>query len=222
MIDFIELQKFGTIAAFKVLLVRFYRKNIAKIINEMNNDWLVTRKENLIDIMKSYAHTGNVVFYAQGISTSIVIFFQVVGNLPIFTSDMQVKFLNDSEEIVIYERMLPQRTKCLFRNISTTSYVLVYSLQSIQLICTALGNVGTDVFFFSLAMHVSGQLEILKQELEDFEGTDNSIANKLRIVTLSKRHKKLLDEAESLERTFNLILLVQLVINITGISLFGE
>lgn len=220
-IDFIELQKFGTIAALKVILVRYYRDNIARIITTMNDDWFVTRKEELIKIMRSYARTGNIVFYAQGISTSTVIFFQVVGNLPFFTPGVKLNTTNGTEEI-IFERMLPQRTKCLFMNVSSTSYALVYFLQSIQLICTGLGNVGTDIFFFSLAMHVSGQLEILKQELAEFQGLNNLNENKLRIVTLSKRHQKLLDDVQSLERTFNLIILVQLAINITGISLFGE
>ena len=218
-IDFIELQKFGTISALKVILVRFYRKNVARIISSANEDWSLIKNQKLVKIMRSYARTGNFVFYAQVISISTVVSLQVLGNLPFLTPGVQNNSTNNSD--LLFERMLPQRTKCLFKNVSTRFYILVYILQSIQLISTSFGNVGIDVFFFSLAMHVCGQLQILYQEMSDFEGGDDFKVNKLRIVSLTKRHQHLLDEAQSLEETFSSIVMLQLAINITGISLFG-
>lgn len=219
-IDLIEFQKFGIMSIFKITVLRFYGQNISRIIYSVKNDWTLTKTSKSLKIMRSYARIGIYLFYVQMSSAFTVVSFLIVANLPFFTSESKNDLIINSEE-AIYRRMLPQRTKCLFLNISTISYVLVYVLQSVQLALIGFINVGVDVFFFSLAMHISGQLEILYKEMSNFEENNNYNVDKRKIVSLCKRHWNLLEDAHVLEKTFSVIIMMQLAINITGISLFG-
>ena len=220
MIIFIELIKYGTTFALRVFFLQLYRKNLAVIVTSANADWSVTKKPKLLKIMRSYANLANYVFYTQLASGFIVVLIHIVGNLPFLQPDVESNSTNTADDI-LFERMLPQRTKCLFKDVSTTTYVFIYILQSFQMICIVFGTIGTDAFFFSLAMHICGQFEALRQEISDFEEGDDFIETKLRIVTLSKRHQHLLEVAKNLETTFNLIIVVQLVTNTAGICEFG-
>ena len=219
-IIFIEFIKYGSAFALRVFILRLYHKNLAVIITSANADWSVTKKPKLLAIMRSYAYLGKVVLYTQFTSGSIVVLIYIVGNLPFLQPGVQSNSTNTADDI-LFERMLPQRTNCLFKDVSTTTYVFIYILQSFQIICLIFGTIGIDAFFFSLAMHICGQFEALHQEISDFEEGDDFMETKSRIVTLSKRHQHLLEVAKNLETTFNLIIVVQLVTNTAGICEFG-
>ena len=220
-ITFIELQKFGTVAALKVLLFRFYRKNLADIIISATKDWCSSINPKFLGIMKGYESLGNTVFYAQAITNFVQLFFLMLGNLPTLAKSVRNNSTNTSNDIYD-ERVFLLGTKCLLGNYSTTTYLLIYILQLFQCYSTAFGNIGIDVFFFTLAMHICGQLEILYHEMSDFTLENNWKATKLRIVAFIKRHQHLLKEAQMLETTFSLAILIQVVINITGICSFGK
>ena len=215
-----EFIKYGSALALRVFILRLYHKNLAVIITSANVDWSVTKKSKFWAIMRSYAYLGKMVLYTQFTSGSIVVLLYVIGNLPFLQPGVQSNSTNTADDI-LFQRMFPQGTKCLFKDVSTTTYVLIYILQSFQIICLIFGTIATDAFFFSLAMHICGQFEVLRHEISDFEEGDDFMETKLRIVTLSKRHQHLLEVAKNLETTFNLIIAVQLVTNTAGICEFG-
>ena len=220
MIIFIEFIKYTSAFALRVLILRLYHKNLAVIITSANADWSVTKKPKFWAIMRSYAYLGNVVLYTQFTSGSIVVLIYIVGNLPFLQPGVQSNSTNTTDD-VLFERMFPQGTKCLFKDVSTTTYVFIYILQSFQIICLIFGTIAIDAFFFSLAMHICGQFETLREEISDFEEGDDFIETELRIVATIKRHQHLLKVAQHFETAFNLIIAVQLVTNIAGICEFG-
>lgn len=214
-IDLIVWQQCAVIASVKVIIIRFYHKNLSETITFINDDWLTLKESTLFEIMRSYASFGNFVCNAQLIFSCSELLFLMVKNLQ---TALQSNSITNSTEILFY-RPFPQGTKCLFLNVSTTSYIVLYIFQMIQCITTSIGNVGMDVFFFLLAIHVCAQLEILSQEIHNIKGDNFTVSN--QIATLSQRHQYLLSKAADLEETFNLIIMLQLAINIGAISLFG-
>lgn len=223
-VDFIEFQKLGTIAAIKVLSLRLHRKYLAKILSSVSDELNLMKEMKYRKIMKKYVSRGNFVFYAQSLSTATIISLEILSSLA-FSGEMENNnsLSNDSStNKIIIERGFPVRTKCLFMNVSTSSYLTISFVQSIQLISTAFGNVGMDIFFFNLSMLICGQLEILYEEISQFEGTIDVKETKLKIIELIKRHQLLWEEAQFLEKTFNLMILMQLVVNITGICSYGK
>ena len=190
-----------------------------QIITSVNEDWFSLRRQKFFGIMKSYANRGNFVFYCQLLNIFSAVYFIIIYNWPSLTPTIIYSNWNNSDAIV-FKRMFPLRTKCLFENISPTAYIFIYIVQILQLFSLAFGNAGIDIFFFSLAMHICGQLEILNQEVAEIGDGDLKIT-KLKIIALGKRYQHLLEDAKNLEKTFSAIILVQLLINVTGISSFG-
>ncbi|XP_033220132.1 odorant receptor 4-like [Belonocnema kinseyi] len=220
MITNIEMQKFGTVALLKPLLFRFYRKNLAYIIVSINEDRLSSMKTKYLRIMKGYASRGNTVLYAYAISNTLQLSMLFLVNFPTFPKNVKNNSTNNSYDIS-EERVLFLGTKSLLGDYSTTSYLLIYILQIVQCFSTALGNVGIDIFFFNLTMQICGQLEILFYEMSDLNLESNLKAIKCTIASLINRHQHLLKQVQILETTFNLVILTQLVINITGVCTFG-
>ncbi|XP_033219368.1 odorant receptor 13a-like [Belonocnema kinseyi] len=216
----IDLQKFGTLALIKVLIVRFYHRNLAFIIVSVNEDWLSSMKTKYLGIMKGYASRGNTVLYAYAIIDTLQLSMLFLINFPTFPKNVKNNSTNNSYDIS-EERVLFLGTKSLLGDYSTTSYLLIYILQIVQCFSTSFGNFGIDFFFFSLAMQICGQLEILFHDMSDFNLKSNLKATKYIIVSFIKRHQHLLKEVEILETTFNLIILTQLAVNISGICTYG-
>lgn len=220
-IDLIEMEKFGVIATLKVFLLRFYSKNVAQIISSVNNDSPLLKELKYRKIMKTYANIGNFVFYAQTFSTASIISLQVISSLSFFQPTIEINLHNNSQ-IIIYGRGFPLKTKYLFSDVSTISYILIIILQTIQLISTAFGNIGIDIFFFNLSMQICGRLEILCEQISQLQENNDFKVTKFRIIELVKRHQDLWIEAQTLEKTFNSTILMQLAINITGICAYGK
>lgn len=222
-IDFIEFQKLGTIAALKVLSLRFHRKYLAKILCTVSDDMSLIKEAKYKKIMMKYVRRGNFVFYVQSISTATIISLEILSSLALSSNEnINITINNISTNKIIINRGFPVQTKCLFMNVSTSSYLIISFTQSLQLITTAFGNVGIDIFFFNLSMLVSGQLEILYEEIAQFEEKFDVKEMKTNIIKLVEKHKLLWSEARCLDKTFNLMILLQLLVNITGICSYGN
>ncbi|XP_033219369.1 odorant receptor 22c-like [Belonocnema kinseyi] len=95
------------------------------------------------------------------------------------------------------------------------------NLVSVQLIYTTIGNCGTDVFFFGLAMHTCGQFEILRNDLTEFGMIGDGIQLRRSLHILIKRHKHLINLSQQLDDSFNGILLMQLFLSSLVIVVLG-
>lgn len=202
-----------------MISLRYYQKNVAEILSSINEDWRWLTKPKLRGFMITHTNLGNFVFYIQTISTTLIISLQIISSLSIFSSE---NVFRNNSDVISFEREFPIRTKCLFKNVSGTSYMLICIMQSIQLISTALGNVGIDIFFFNLSMQICGRLEILYEEMSELKGTTDEKETKFKMIALIERHRHLWKEAQAIEYIFNSMILMQLVINITGICAYGK
>lgn len=216
-VDLLLYLQSGTIATIKIIFIRYYKKNVLRIISTVNEDWTMMKDLSFVDIMKSYASYGNFIYKAQLIVMVSEISVLAISGLPMSFQNYSTDNANQS----IVHRSLPHGTKCVFVNLSNTMYIFIYIFQVIQCITTGLGNVGTDVFFFLLAMHICGQYDILCENICNIGGSRDYHSLRRRIINFSQKHQHLLKTTADLEETFCLIIMFQVVINISGLSLLG-
>nr|XP_012222767.1 PREDICTED: uncharacterized protein LOC105672429 [Linepithema humile] len=192
LVDHLMLIACGVLTILKVFLIRLHRDDLLK---------------NLCNAM---------------CSSYIVLIPLIAGSFLSFvtqpTSWNVTSNTRSEEETRVVE--LPQEMICPF-NAQIVCFG-IYILQTVQLISTSTGNVGTDVFVFAVCMHLCGQLEILASELLRFhEGKENNSWARAKMITLIDRHCLLLNLAKNISDTLDIILIVQLVVHASLICLIG-
>ncbi|XP_020296081.1 odorant receptor 85c-like [Pseudomyrmex gracilis] len=113
-------------------------------------------------------------------------------------------------------------TSCVFESVSNLQYALVTLYQVIQLFIAYAGNCCTEGMFVGVTLHLCGQLELL---MIGFRQIDRRRHEKTSLVEdLVVRHRELLGLAETIEDTYNIIILTQIftsaiLICVTGFGL---
>lgn len=102
-------------------------------------------------------------------------------------------------------------TYCVFGPLPLMRQACVLALQAAHIFVNAVAHCGNDGFFFSLTMHLCGQFEVLKMCLAEIEIGQS--AHRERIGMLVKQHCRLVVLANNLEQSFNMIMLVQLLMS---------
>nr|QNL14966.1 olfactory receptor 22 [Aulacocentrum confusum] len=214
LLDIFVLSVFSLLACIKGLIVRYHRDEVYCHVESAIEDWFdVAEKKNYRDIMTRHAKIGRIVCIslmapASGGTLSWIVFALP---LPIFAPE------NITEPL----RNFPMQTACTFEAIVQSNfYYVVFVVQIYQLVATCLGNCGNDVFFFGLAMHVCGQLEILADKFRSVrqQGVENQQQNFQMLV---RRHGHLIDLSVKLEKTFSLAILAQLIMSGVLICIMG-
>ena len=208
----------------KVVLLRVFDPKMLDIIKSAINDWSTVKTPQDREIMIRYAKRGRFVFMFHMGSAYATTMPMIIGALPFLAPKVNITGMNESEIAGILEPV-PIGTGCLFGNFAdhTIFYSFIFSLQAIMLLSTCTGNIGTDAYFFGIAMHMCGQFKLLGLELENFE-IDESVDEQTceeKLVKIIGRHVRLLDLAEYLEDSFNFIILVQISANGSQMCLMG-
>nr|AXM05141.1 odorant receptor [Campoletis chlorideae] len=238
MVNFLALVACSMIAFLKVMVLRMNRTKMELIIKSAVDDWSKIKDSSAREIMKKHAQSGRFVFIFQMVSAFLTVIPLTLAPLPFLVAlpaDLEGHFENSSSPqnfsnltSQLYEandvalpRSLPMGTGCFVHDISSTFYALIYILQVIQLMTTCAGNVGTDVYFFSITMHVCGQFELLKIQFENFGESSDFFTCRQEIRALVKRHNHLIQLSNNFEDTFNILVLAQLSANALHMSLLG-
>lgn len=106
----------------------------------------------------------------------------------------------------------------MFADCRDEIYGFLYVYESFMIMITAHGNVGCDVLFFILAMHLCGQIELLKTNMLEIGEEQEFTDWKRRIVGFIQRHSRLLEMAQALNVTLSGVLVMQLFLN-AGLNL---
>lgn len=109
---------------------------------------------------------------------------------------------------------------CVFGSLPLLQQICVLILQAMHIFVNAVAHCANDGLFFSLTMHLCGQFEVLKMNFNKFELQQFGCHKRLRF--LVKRHCQLLMLANDLEQTFNMIILVQLLMSALLICVEGK
>ncbi|THK32907.1 odorant receptor 29, partial [Diachasma alloeum] len=188
----------------KVTIIRAHNPRMHEIMMSAMQDWLCVKTADDNKKMRSCAKLGRSICLFQMIGAYVTAIPIILSG---FAGHSAVNTTNSTDSDI---KILPLGTVCLFQQMSSSFYTSVYIIQCIQLLITCTGNVGCDCYFFGVTMHLSGQIEKLTDDMERFgkEKEDTDCHEKL--VALVKRQNHLLELAENLETTFNIVILVEL------------
>jgi len=222
-IDHFILVACGTLTITKILLIRLHRDNLSKYMYNAASDWMyVAQQDHHREIMLRYANLGRFVFFFQMCSSYIVLTPLILEPLLSFVTVASLQNVTLSVNVLEQTRAvkLPQEMICPFDAELVCFGICI--VQIVQLIGTATGNVGSDVFLFGVCMHLCGQLEVLGLELLGFhEGKGGDHWSRSKMVALVERHCLLLNLARDIVDTLDVILIVQLIFHATLICLIG-
>ncbi|XP_043681811.1 odorant receptor Or2-like isoform X2 [Vespula pensylvanica] len=206
-LEFFGLTAGMTTGLTKLIFVKLHQQDLRKILLSAIKDWSSIAKDSSAkEIIWKYTHRGKMVCRVQMSLGLLIIASMIMDAVP--TSDFsQQDNITSSEENL---RQIPLRTMCLFGNMSMSTYWTVFVLQGVQLLNSIAVNMGNDVFFFAIAMHICGQLDALRIFCDNFKANDEK-DRVLKIEKFVRRHSHLLELAQRLENTFANILLVNLM-----------
>ncbi|XP_035733499.1 odorant receptor 22c-like [Vespa mandarinia] len=104
---------------------------------------------------------------------------------------------------------LPYKTRTMFdiRDIRVFIFLCIYQMLVVP--CIVLGFVGFDCLFANLAFHITAQFGILSSMLKEILNDSNAFQHNIKELLL--RHYVLIRQAKTLEDTFNVIILQQLI-----------
>ncbi|XP_043275199.1 uncharacterized protein [Venturia canescens] len=240
MVNFVALVACSIVALLKIMILQINRRKMELVIKSAVDDWSMIEESSSREIMKQHARTGRFVFIYQMASAVLTIVLMAWAALPFlaelpeslgdhFENSSATSFHNNSDLLshlheakeINLPRSLPMGTGCFVNDISSISYALIFIYQVIQLIITSAGNIGTDVYFFSICMHVCGQLELLKIKFENFGHDSDSRTCHEQVRAFVKRHNHLIELSNIFEDSFNILILAQLSANAFIMSLLG-
>ncbi|GAB1860150.1 Odorant receptor [Camponotus japonicus] len=215
-VDQFVLASCGILTIIKITLIRLHRDDLMKNLCNAADNWTCIARQEHRQVMLRYTNLGRFVFFFQMGSAYVVVAPLIVGSLLSLATSSSLQNVTTSEE----QMQLPQEMACP-SNVPVVCYGM-YLLQSVQLISTSTGNVGSDVFLFAVCMHLCGQLEILGLELLRFhKGKENRYWKRMKMITLIDRHCLLLSLAKDIVYLLDVILIAQLILHALLICLIG-
>lgn len=111
----------------------------------------------------------------------------------------------------------------LSNSITGSQYVIILTIQIVQtsMICSTQCIV--DSFFFNVTIHLTGQLEVLKNRFQTFANKPETEANyRKKFISFINRHSELMEFYQNLEDSFNFFILIQLVTVTIMLALLGS
>ncbi|XP_067210046.1 odorant receptor 13a-like [Linepithema humile] len=205
-------------ALINVISSRFYMKKIAKNVNSAVDDWSFSLiKKNTNVIMARYARIGRVIVVFQpvfALVATLIYYFSII------TANKQQVVIIGNNTVILWNFILP--ATCFFSGISYSMYKLLLIIQLLQLFILFISECAIDSFFFAITMHLCGQLELLRihfNKLGKKINEKNHYRNNLR--SWIKRHYELIALAKNIEDSFNIIILIRMLIITFTVAISG-
>ncbi|KAG5343793.1 OR10A protein, partial [Acromyrmex charruanus] len=198
------------------------QKRLSININAAINDWLSV-KDNMETrkIMKKYAVQSKILtftllyslYVCLGMYIAVVIFINLK---QIFFTDLNLVNVNATNWFLL----IPSGP--LSHLITGPQYAIILTIQILQSCILSFLLFTVDSFFFNVTIHLTGQLEVLKNNFKTFTNELNTKANyRKKFVSLINRHSLLIELYQNLEDTFHFLILYQVVILMILLALTG-
>lgn len=216
-VDALSLIFTSTLSIMKLILPHVHQPSLYIIVKSAVDDWSNVIDEKSRKIMLKYAYIGRLVFIIQMFGAYSTIIPLIFGNLP--TVMLAYKFDDNATNLPF--RNIPIGPNCwISPAMPTNIYLAYYCLVTVNLVILCTAYIGGDVYLFAMALHVCGQFELLYHNMESLDEHGSYSVLQKKVGKLSKRHSHLLNLAYQFEKTFNLMILIQVAASgfIIGIS----
>ncbi|KAG7189940.1 hypothetical protein KM043_006101 [Ampulex compressa] len=210
----------SVVSLSKLLMMRLRRGYTRILANAVIEDWAGVTEPRDRRIMRRYSERGRSVSltilylgYASGLSFVLRALSTYAWTSPWL--DRLPGRTNESARTVYF-----LASYCVYGPLAGTLHKCVLALQAVQIFVNATSHCANDGFFFVLTMHLCGQFQVLQRDISEIRPGGGS-ACRQRFGALIARHRRLAFLADSLEHTFNAIILVQLLMSALLLGLEG-
>lgn len=208
----------SVISMLKLLLHRVNWRDKLILVEAIVHDWTYVKNPRSRDIMLRYARKGRLgssIFCYLGCASCVFLFsLFILANLDLPRVPLEQQNYNKTSE-----RRLLLSAYCVFETYTFLAYGFVEVLQTLQILVNCISQCGNDGFFFDLTMHVCGQFEVLRT---DFVEISSKSLSRNKLGFLLKRHHRLIDLADHLQKAYSLVILSQLLMSVMLLCIEGN
>ncbi|XP_032680068.1 uncharacterized protein LOC116848277 [Odontomachus brunneus] len=215
-LDALTLFSCGILAVLKITWFRMYAGNLFCNYSSAMSDYRAIDNEEKRAIMRKHAFLGRIICIIALLISYVDSVIFIVGHSATSTRDFH---FNTSIEGLRSGYAIP--STCTFAHfyISKNTFTVIFAVETVLLVIMCLGNHGSDSLFLQIALHVCGQLKILKVAFTDFDVKGPEVCE--RFNALIRRHDHLIRMSRKLAETISFVLLVQLFISSILICILG-
>lgn len=192
----------------KLTLLRIRRSALSINVSSAIEDWCRIRDAKSHEIMIQHARMARMISLCLYYSGFFAFTLYMLRLLP---------FRGNASSGRTY--YLP--TSCLMKSISTFQYILVTLYQVVQLFIAYAGNCCTEGIFIGVTLHLCGQLELLTIDFRRIDWRNKYKGGNI-VEGLVVRHRELLRLTETLEYSYNIIILTQIFTSAILICVTGK
>lgn len=107
--------------------------------------------------------------------------------------------------------------------VTGSQYVIIFIIHLVQVFILSFMLCIVDCFFFNVAIHLTGQFEVLNNKFKTFANEPDTEANyRKKFVSLINRHSELMELYQNLEDSFHFLILSQIVVTTIMLALIGN
>nr|AZQ24922.1 odorant receptor [Aphidius gifuensis] len=218
LVDALTFILVSLLAILKNSLPWFQKIFYTDILNFLIDDWFyfynISNKSH--DIMLKYAKIGRIVLLIQVLGT----YGAMIPVIMRYPSTIQV--LNEYNNDTILARNFPLGPPCwISMTMSWNLYIGFYVIFYIDLCILVTSFVASDVFLFTIAMHICGQFQILYNSMDNINNYKNYQQQRFIVKNFVIRHNQLLIMLKNFEKICNKIIFCEVMGNTFLICISG-
>ncbi|XP_076683169.1 uncharacterized protein LOC143376575 [Andrena cerasifolii] len=206
-----------TNAIVKILIISYYREGLKPIVKCFYDDWRSAKTEEERTAMLTAAKVWRFISTSCTVLTHMLVTaFVSVRAFTIYTCDRDQEA---QDHLLLYHGYFPF-------NIRPTSILLLANMgQAVAAYCATIPYTGVDAFISMLVLHTCSQFENLRMRLEGLMDQENGTRNvdqvQKELVWIVRRHEHLNWVASRIEKYFNILMLIQVLLSTIEICFQG-
>lgn len=184
------------------------------IIDNIINDWW-DAKDNayLKAIMHKYSSLNRILFYM--ILTPLLLYIFKI-------SSERIPYTTMIDNITVLIRTTPVSSECWnYADAPIIIYITRFVSRIIECCIYNIASGGVDLYFFVIAMHICGQVEIISSRFQKFH-LNNQIFDRNKLLIIINRQKCLLELIDCLLGAFEFLMLVVLLSSTIQLNVIGN
>ncbi|EFN89555.1 Putative odorant receptor 9a [Harpegnathos saltator] len=199
----------------KMICFRIYASNFTKNYSSALNDYFMIENEEQRAIMHRHALIGRTLLCSL---ISVSYFDCGIYGLVPFLGSNDFNQTNITSEGIILEYTIPSR--CALKYLNAPNMHKIYCfVELLAMLVASTSNYGNDILFLHVALHICGQVKILKSKLINFDVAGPRVYD--RFYMLIQKHSHLLKMTKILANAISLILLMQLFVSSILLCIIG-
>ncbi|XP_067206874.1 odorant receptor 13a-like isoform X2 [Linepithema humile] len=216
LMDCLGLTLAYTLAFVKLFVLWWKRRTFSYILTTMNRDW----KDCVIN--DSYTSTMMSVADLSHRCTNVMISINALAAFFLSIGEHLLQSMNDADRVDNNSRQLPIKMEFPFDVSKSPVFECFLAGQFLYelLLASVVGMV--NALLVSFVLHVSGQIDIMRQDLNEISNSKYDSSTSLIVIKgLIHRHQKIITLSENIESLFCYIALMQLLWNTLVICCTG-